>query len=264
MNGALYLSAMELDGGRAISSGRNPAGAAYGTGYCDAQCPALGFINGEANINSTYGACCSEIDIWEGNALATTYTPHPCAATRIEKCVGEEACGREKGVCDKWGCSFNAYSHGYKDFYGRNKTVDTNRKFSVVTQFVASAEGNLVDIKRFYVQDGRVIENVVARVGGGSVEVEGITDEYCGVVATWTQQRGGIAEMGRALERGMVLIFSIWADDGGFMTWLDGGNSGPCSDTEGDRRLIQQHTPDASVTFSNIRWGEIGSTFAAK
>lgn len=48
MNGALYFSEMEMDGGR---SRLNPAGAAYGTGYCDAQCPKLGFINGEVIIS---------------------------------------------------------------------------------------------------------------------------------------------------------------------------------------------------------------------
>jgi hypothetical protein len=36
MNGALYLSEMEMTGGR---SDLNPAGASRGTGYCDAQCP---------------------------------------------------------------------------------------------------------------------------------------------------------------------------------------------------------------------------------
>ena len=43
MNGALYLSEMEMSGGR---STLNPAGAKYGTGYCDAQCPKSDFING--------------------------------------------------------------------------------------------------------------------------------------------------------------------------------------------------------------------------
>ena len=47
MNGALYFSEMEMDGGR---SRLNPAGAAYGTGYCDAQCPKLDFINGEVSL----------------------------------------------------------------------------------------------------------------------------------------------------------------------------------------------------------------------
>lgn len=44
MNGALYLSEMGLDGGR---SEANPAGARYGTGYCDAQCfTTVPWING--------------------------------------------------------------------------------------------------------------------------------------------------------------------------------------------------------------------------
>jgi hypothetical protein len=43
MNGALYLSEMEADGGR---SELNPGGAYYGTGYCDAQCYVTPWING--------------------------------------------------------------------------------------------------------------------------------------------------------------------------------------------------------------------------
>lgn len=66
--------------------------------------------------------------------------------------------------------------------------------------------------------------------------------------------------MGRALARGMVLTFSIWNDDGEFMNWLDSGDSGPCNATEGDPKIIQQTTPDTDVTFSKIRWGDIGTT----
>lgn len=71
----------------------NKAGAAYGTGYCDAQCPHDDkFINGEANIvgwapdpngdpnsgDGKYGTCCTEMDVWEANSMATAYTPHMC------------------------------------------------------------------------------------------------------------------------------------------------------------------------------------------
>jgi cellulose 1,4-beta-cellobiosidase len=46
LNGALYFSQMEADGGLSKNPG-NKAGAKYGTGYCDAQCPRdLKFING--------------------------------------------------------------------------------------------------------------------------------------------------------------------------------------------------------------------------
>ncbi len=77
LNGALYFVAMDEDGGMAKYSG-NKAGAKYGTGYCDAQCPRdLKFINGEANASGwtessndqnagvgQYGSCCTEMDIW--------------------------------------------------------------------------------------------------------------------------------------------------------------------------------------------------------
>ena len=47
LNGALYFVEMDADGG-ASKYPNNKAGAAYGTGYCDAQCPHdLKFINGE-------------------------------------------------------------------------------------------------------------------------------------------------------------------------------------------------------------------------
>ncbi len=47
LNGALYFVEMAEDGGL---SSTNLAGAKYGTGYCDAQCPHdIKFIDGEAN-----------------------------------------------------------------------------------------------------------------------------------------------------------------------------------------------------------------------
>lgn len=46
LNGALYFSEMDADGGMAKYP-TNLAGAKYGTGYCDAQCPQdIKFING--------------------------------------------------------------------------------------------------------------------------------------------------------------------------------------------------------------------------
>eukprot|EP00972_Heterocapsa_arctica_P037393 5504372-Heterocapsa_arctica.AAC.1 len=37
LNGAVYFVEMDKDGGK--GKGNNQAGAKYGTGYCDAQCP---------------------------------------------------------------------------------------------------------------------------------------------------------------------------------------------------------------------------------
>jgi cellulose 1,4-beta-cellobiosidase len=46
LNGALYFVSMPADGGATV--GNNKAGAKYGTGYCDSQCPHdIKFISGE-------------------------------------------------------------------------------------------------------------------------------------------------------------------------------------------------------------------------
>jgi cellulose 1,4-beta-cellobiosidase len=51
LNGALYFVSMDQDGGMAKYP-TNKAGAAYGTGYCDSQCPRdLKFINGQVSLN---------------------------------------------------------------------------------------------------------------------------------------------------------------------------------------------------------------------
>lgn len=43
MNAALYMAEMDKTGGQ---NALNPGGAAYGTGYCDAQCYTYPFLNG--------------------------------------------------------------------------------------------------------------------------------------------------------------------------------------------------------------------------
>lgn len=50
LNGALYFSEMDADGGMSKYP-TNLAGAKYGTGYCDAQCPQdIKFIDGEVSL----------------------------------------------------------------------------------------------------------------------------------------------------------------------------------------------------------------------
>ena len=53
LNGALYMSGMAADGGVSQYPG-NKAGAQYGVGYCDSQCPRdLKWINGQVSSNDT-------------------------------------------------------------------------------------------------------------------------------------------------------------------------------------------------------------------
>ncbi|KAI1662340.1 glycoside hydrolase family 7 protein [Daldinia decipiens] len=262
MNSAFYLSEMLEDGGK---SELNPGGAAWGTGYCDAQCYVTPFINGEGNVDGK-GACCNEMDIWEANSRSTQIAPHTCNQTGLYMCTGDE-CG-DDGVCDKDGCSWNPYRLDQPNYYGRgaNYTVDTTRPFTVVTQFPADEEGKLKEIHRLYVQDDKVIRAEVVKKTG-IPEVSFTNDEYCAATgATSFMNLGAHEEMGDALTRGMVLTFSIWWDEEGYMSWLDGAErgSGPCNATEGDPTNIRKIEPHPEVTFSNLKWGEIGSTFPAQ
>ncbi|KAG9249108.1 concanavalin A-like lectin/glucanase domain-containing protein [Calycina marina] len=257
MNGALYLSEMAADGGK---NQLNKAGAKYGTGYCDAQCFVQPWLNGVANT-AGLGACCNEMDIWEANAIAEQLAPHICNQTGFYGCVGAEC--TFDGVCDKNGCGQNPYALGNPTYYGRGLVVDTNRPFTVITQFPA-VNGTLTSIRRLYVQDGKVIENASIDVSGVPAGNE-IDTAYCKATgATRFLDLGGMQEMGDALARGMVLAFSVWWDTSGYMTWLDSGNAGPCNATEGNPSVIAQVQPDTAVTFSQIKWGEIGSTYTSK
>ncbi|KAL2135486.1 hypothetical protein VTI74DRAFT_8345 [Chaetomium olivicolor] len=230
-NAALYLSEMDATGGR---NQYNTGGANYGSGYCDAQCPVQTWYNGTLNTNRQ-GSCCNEMDILEANSKANALTPHPC--------VGNN--------CDKSGCGFNPYALGYHNYYGPGLTLDTTKPFTMVVRFITSdgtTSGTLSKITRYYVQNGKTIPFASPD--------DSITASGCSSAASF----GGLAEMGRALGRGMVLTFSIWNDNSGFMNWLDSGNNGPCSATEGNPANILANNPDAHVVLSNIRWGDIGST----
>ncbi|KAK7462965.1 hypothetical protein VKT23_007546 [Stygiomarasmius scandens] len=268
-NGALYFSEMPIDGGL---SSTNKAGATYGTGYCDAQCPkSVNFLGGTTNVDGTLGSCCNEMDLWEANALVSQMTPHPCKITGEYLCTGSEC---DLGnLCDPYGCDVNIFRLGNQSFYGPGKIVDTNKPFTVVTQFITddnTSTGTLSAIKRVYVQDGVVIPDAKINVNGLPA-VNSITPELCTAKAnvlgdsSFFNTFGGLAQMGKSFERGTVLVFSLWNDLTGGMTWLDGvlGDDpsapgalrGPCtaSDVKSD--------PSASVTFSNIKIGDLNSTF---
>jgi len=45
------------------------------------------------------------------------------------------------------------------------------------------------------------------------------------------------------------------------MDWLDEGTAGPCNATQGNPAIIEAEDPGTSVTFSNVKWGDIGTTY---
>ena len=244
-------------------------------------------IASKANLDGTYGACCAEMDIWEANNAATAWTPHTCNITGVYRC-SEPQCGdksRFESLCDKEGCDFNSYRNGAQTFYGPGSTfaVDTTKPFTVVTQFITTDEtatGQLKEIRRFYVQNGKKIPEAKVNVPGITA-TNVMTDEYCSVqksvfggpaAPNAFKTQGGMKGMSESLKRGMVLAMSIWEDAGSNMGWLDstfptdadprlpGVKRGPCSITSGSPADILAHNSDAAVVFSKIRVGDIGTT----
>lgn len=133
-------------------------------------------------------------------------------------------------MCDKDGCDFNPYRLGDTNFIGKGSSfkVDTSKPFTVVTQFITSDNtdtGDLSEIKRLYVQNGNVIQNPSVTVSGKTYS--SITDEFCsnekklfGDTDDFSN-KGGLKAMGGSLERGMVLVMSMWDDHAANMLWLD-------------------------------------------
>ncbi|XHG06479.1 hypothetical protein AWENTII_009671 [Aspergillus wentii] len=199
-----------------------------------------------------------------------------------DKCGGTYSETRYAGTCDPDGCDFNTFRMGNESFFGPDKTVDTNSVMTVVTQFITedgTDTGALSEIKRFYVQDGKVIANAdsdVSDVSGNS-----ITSDFCTAQKKAFgdddvfADKGGLAKMGDAMAEGMVLILSLWDDHYANMLWLDssyptnatetdaGVKRGTCGKDSGAPADIESDNGSASVTFSNIKFGPINSTFSA-
>jgi len=299
LNGALYFVEMSSDGGMGAYP-LNKAGAKFGTGYCDAQCPQdIKFINGEANIldwtpspndpnsgTGSYGSCCFEMDVWEANSNSNAVTPHPCSKFGQTRCTGDP-CGngsgeRYDGWCDHDGCDFNPYRMGNTTFYGNGFSgVDTSKPFTVVTQWVTSDgtdNGDLTEIRRFYRQNGRTIAQPNANIPGVPA-VNSITDAFCSAQKSAFgdtpdfQKHGGLKAMGKSMDQGMVIVMSLWDDHTANMLWLDsdyptnkpssqpGVPRGSCATDSGVPAKVEAEYPGASVTFSDLKHGPIGSTF---
>ena len=121
---------------------------------------------------------------------------------------------------------------GTPDFYGRGPqfAVNTLEPMKVVTQFITSDgtdDGDLVDIKRFYVQNGNIIHSPSSTILGPDHDTDSITDAFCDAKKDLfgdvkdCQEHGGMASMGESLDRGQVMIFLFSDNVEGNMLWLD-------------------------------------------
>jgi len=224
------------------------------------------------------------MDVWEANSVSAAFTPHPCTVQGQTRCTGEDCAitSRYDGLCDPDGCDFNSFRMGDTTFYGKGLTVDTSSKFTVVTQFLTnsnSTTGTLSEIRRLYVQNGQVIQNSKVNIPGMDSSMDSITTDFCDAQKTAFGdtdsfgQHGGLAAMGEALGSGMVLVMSIWDDHAVNMLWLDsdyptdaspstpGIARGTCATSSGAPTDVESNSPNASVTYSNIRFGDIGTTY---
>lgn len=302
LNGALYFVAMDADGGKSRYD-KQQAGAKYGTGYCDAQCPHdLKWINGMPNVadwipqptdkNSGwghYGTCCTELDMWEANSVSKAFTMHSCNVTEQTRCEGV-ACGdnaghvtpeghRFDGVCDKNGCDYATTRFGMEDFYGAGSKVDSSKPLTVVTQFITADgtdSGDLKEVKQFYVQNGKRIDTPSVNLQGNTYD--GISEDMCKDWAATTKdgsnfiQKGGMKSVQASLEKGLVLVMSLWDDHDANMLWLDSNYPvdsndptmyrGKCSSKSGVPKDVEDQQGTSSVVFSDLKSGPIGSTTA--
>merc|ERR1711937_692684 len=134
--------------------------------------------------------------------------------------------------------------------------------------------GKLTEVKQFYTQDGKTIEHPAYTVNGNQHKT--ITDDFCNDWVATTQdgtnfeEKGGMSAMGDAMEKGVVLVMSMWDDHYANMLWLDstypvdssdpGAARGTCSTSSGVPADVESKQANAHVIFSDIKFGPIGST----
>ena len=161
-------------------------------------------------------------------------------------------------------------------------TVDTTQPFTVVTQFITSDgtdAGDLVEIRRSFVQAGVKIAHPPATNIGGAGNLTSITDGFCKTKAAAYADNdnfeafGGLKRMGDVMDGGMVLVLSLWLDYEAHMLWLDstypanatgapGAARGTCATSSGDPADIINADPGSTIKWSKISLGPIGFTDA--
>merc|ERR1712125_102267 len=154
---------------------------------------------------------------------------------------------------------------------------DTSKPMTVVTQFVTDNgrdDGKVNEVRRFYVQDGKKIETPTVTLQGNTYN--SITTEFCQDWVDTTKdgtnfiQKGGFDAVDKALEKGVVLVMSLWDDHFANMLWLDSiyptdstdpsNYRGSCSKDSGVPKDVESQSPNSHVIFSNIKSGKIGTT----
>merc|ERR1712107_264706 len=150
--------------------------------------------------------------------------------------IGNNGPDRFKGMCDKNGCDLQPYRLGEKKFFGPGSdfSVDSTQLVQVTTDdFCVEWDAETKDGTNF-------------------------------------AEKGGLGVVDKAFEQGVVLVMSLWDDHDGNMLWLDsaypvdstdpGAARGSCATTSADPKDVESKQASSKVTFSDIRFGPIGTT----
>merc|ERR1712048_365857 len=230
-------------------------------------------------------------DLFEANTAAQQYTTHACvdACGSFSDASECQSSGSSSSVCDQSGGGLNPFRYGPGTSYdsetnndkwhgaGSGFQLDSSAQFTVVTQFYES------NITRFYMQEGKRIDLPTLYVKPpsdgshyGPFETPAIREDFCtDIYDRWDGDGAAkpLAQMFKNMEKGMVLAMSAWYAQETYvdgepqgsqtgMSWLDGLNkwspdhatkAGPCDATTSD-------SGNHYATFSNIRFGDIGTT----
>merc|ERR1712137_1385142 len=184
-----------------------------------------------------------------------TLATHPMMSNTVAMAAcGDNGEDRFKGVCDKNGCDIQPYRLKEKHFWGKGKhfQVDSSKPVTVTTQLITNDgtdEGEIVEVKQFYTQNGHTIEHPMYSVNGK--KHNSISNDFC---ADWVAdtkdgtnflEKGGMKALDTIFENGGVLVMSLWDDHYANMLWLDskypvdgtcdqpGVCRGPCAITTG-------------------------------
>mmetsp|Transcript_75410 Transcript_75410/g.208786 ORF Transcript_75410/g.208786 Transcript_75410/m.208786 type:complete len:402 (+) Transcript_75410:1-1206(+) len=220
MNAAVYLISMDPLGnlGATYPHGQaNEAGWKRGVGYCDAQCPKdLHFVQDQGYYEQgRVMSCCPEMDLFEGNRFAAAMTAHPCSTLSQSTCdTNTTEC---TNPCDTDGADVNLFRR-----YGPQKAifelVDLKKPVTVRTRFIDDS-GTLTRIEQVYEQEegGQMVQKFNMTIADASIAEQKVLFDEPNDFA----DVGGVAQMGLAMDRGMVLSLAIWSDGGSNMNWLD-------------------------------------------
>lgn len=187
-------------------------------------------------------------------------------ASLKESGAAKESAFEELIATEEYISSFRADCHWLIKYFDIRKEARTN-------EIDATQKEKAVLSGADYVQDGKEIHHPSYSYGAGH---NTDSDEFC---AAHKQvfgdrnsfaEKGGMKAMGEAMDRGMVIVISLWDDIAVQMNWLDshidncnlsepGCKRGPCDPAGGKPETLRQQHLDSSYIVTDLKWDDIGT-----